>query len=52
MGELKPLEGKIWDNRYMAMEDGAANSDLEGTFFKVTSGRNLYPGLLIREIKF
>lgn len=52
VGELKPLEGKIWDNRYMAMEDGAANSDLEGTFFKVTSGRNLYPGLLIREIKF
>ena len=37
---------------YMAEEDGATNSELEGTYFKVTQGRNLYPGLLIREIKF
>lgn len=52
VGELKPVKDKIWDNRYMALEDGAHNSDLEGTYFKVTNGRNLYPGLLIREIKF
>ena len=52
VGEIKPIADKIWDNRYMALEDGAANSELEGTHFKVTSGRNLYPGLLIREIKF
>ncbi len=52
VGELKPIKDKIWDNRYMAMEDGAVNSDLGGTTFKVVSGRNLYPGLLIREIKF
>ena len=36
----------------MAFEDGAPNSDLGGTIFEVTSGKNLYPGLLIREIKF
>lgn len=52
VGELKPISDKIWDNRYMAEEDGATNSELEGTYFKVTQGRNLYPGLLIREIKF
>ncbi len=52
VGELKPVADKIWDNRYMAAEDGAVNSELEGTTFKVTHGKNLYPGLLIREIKF
>ena len=52
VGEIKPVKNKIWDNRYMALEDGAPNSELAGTTFKVTSGRNLYPGLLIREIKF
>lgn len=52
VGEIKPIKDKIWDNRYMAAEDGAQNAELEGTYFKVTSGRDLYPGLLIREIKF
>lgn len=52
VGEIKPVKNKIWDNRYMALEDGSPNSELGGTTFKVTSGRNLYPGLLIREIKF
>lgn len=52
VGEIKPIKDKIWDNRYMAAEDGAQNAELEGTYFKVTNGRNLYPGLLIREIKF
>lgn len=52
VGTLKPEPGMIWDNRYMAVEDGAENSDLNGTYFRVTSGRDLYPGLLIREIKF
>lgn len=52
VGEVKPVKDMIWDNRYMALEDGAPNSDLGGTTFKVTSGRNLYPGLLIREIEF
>lgn len=52
VGVLKPVKDKIWDNRYLALEDGAVNSDLEGTYFKVKKGKDLYPGLLIREIKF
>lgn len=52
VGVLKPVKGKIWDNRYLAYEDGAENSDLKGTYFKVKKGKDLYPGLLIREIKF
>lgn len=52
VGTLKPEPDMIWDNRYMAIEDGAENSDLNGTYFRVMSGRDLYPGLLIREIKF
>lgn len=52
VGVIKPVEDKIWDNRYMAFEDGAPNSDMKGTYFKVTNGHDLYPGLLIREIKF
>lgn len=52
VGVLKPVKGMIWDNRYLAFEDGAENSDLKGTYFKVKKGKDLYPGLLIREIKF
>ncbi|MBO5809792.1 MAG: hypothetical protein J6R17_09600 [Bacteroidales bacterium] len=52
VGEIKPVKDKIWDNRYMAFEDGAPNSELNGTTFKITNGKKLYPGLLIREIKF
>lgn len=52
VGVIKPVENKIWDNRYMAKEDGMENSDLEGTHFRVLSGGDIYPGLLIREIRF
>lgn len=53
VGEIEPISGKIWDNRYMALEDGSPNADLDGTYFKVIKGaRNIYPGLLIREIRF
>lgn len=52
VGLIEPVEDKIWDNRYMAMEDGAPNSELGATTFKVISGKNLYAGLLIREIEF
>lgn len=52
VGTLRPDPNRIWDNRYMAFEDGAENSDLSGTYFIVTNGHDLYPGLLIREIIF
>jgi len=41
----------IWDNRYMAKEEGAPGSELKYTTFKRISGRDFYPGMLIREIK-
>lgn len=48
---IVPEEGKIWDNRFMAAEEHAINANLTGTTFKKISGRNLYPGMLIRELK-
>lgn len=50
-GILKPIEDKIWDNRFMAVEEGAENSEFGYTTFKKVSGGNFYPGMLIREIK-
>ena len=51
VGIIKPISDKIWDNRYMAMEEKAANSHLTCTEFKKISGGDFYPGMLIREIK-
>lgn len=50
VGVIEPVAGQIWDNRYMAMEEKAAGSDLDATTFKKVSGGNFYPGMLIREI--
>lgn len=52
VGTIRPQADMIWDNRYMSVEEGAVNAELEGTTFIVESGRDLYPGLLIREIEF
>ena len=52
VGMLKPVSDKIWDNRYMAVEDSLPNANLGYTTFEITQGKDLYPGLLIREIKF
>lgn len=51
VGEIKPIPGMIWDNRYMAKEEGAVGAELGQTTFKKVSGRDFYPGMLIREIK-
>lgn len=51
VGIIKPVPGMIWDNRYMAAEEGAVGSELGFTTFKKVSGRDFYPGMLIREIK-
>lgn len=48
---IVPEEGKIWDNRFMAAQEQALNANLMATTFKKISGRNLYPGMLIRELK-
>ena len=49
-GIIKPT-GKIWDNRFMAVEEGAENATLGYTTFEKVSGGDFYPGMLIREIK-
>lgn len=51
VGEIRPVAGMIRDNRYMASEEGAAGAELKYTTFKKVSGRDFYPGMLIREIK-
>lgn len=52
VGLIKPVPGKIWDNRYMATEENALGSDLTATSFVKVSGRaEFLPGMLIREIK-
>lgn len=51
VGTVKPVAGKIWDNRYMADEDDSAESKLGATEFERVSGGGFFPGMLIREIK-
>ena len=51
VGVIKPVAGKIWDNRFMAVEEGAENATLGFTTFEKISGGDFYPGMLIREIK-
>ncbi len=50
-GVIRPVPGKIWDNRYMANEEEAVGSEFNATTFEVVSGMNFTPGMLIREIK-
>ena len=51
VGVIKPVAGKIWDNRFMAVEEGAENATLGFTTFEKVSGGDFYSGMLIREIK-
>ena len=46
---IKPIKNMIWDNRYMAKEEGAVGSDLNYTTFEKVSGGEVLPGMLIRE---
>lgn len=51
IGIIVPIQSLIWDNRYMAAEEQAFGANLGATTFKKISGGDLYPGMLIREIK-
>lgn len=51
VGEIKPIKGQIWDNRFMASFDKEEGSELKYTTFKKVSGKDFYPGMLIREIR-
>ncbi|MDR2890943.1 MAG: hypothetical protein LBV18_04995 [Alistipes sp.] len=66
VGVIAPVKGQIWDNRYMAAEEAAemeaqgventdeeakeGNVNLSATRFRKVSGRDFYPGLLVREM--
>lgn len=51
IGVIAPVEGKIWDNRYMAFEEGAIGSDLKVSTFKLKSGKMPEIGHFVRQIK-
>lgn len=51
VGVIAPVSNLIWDNRFMAVEEGANNATLGSTTFKKVSGSDFFPGMLIREIK-
>ncbi len=51
IGTIAPVKGKIWDNRYMALEEGAYGADFNATTFAVKSGSTPYEGLLVRQLK-
>ena len=49
---LNPIAGKIWDNRYMAVEEEAENAQLGFTTCKINNPKtDILPGMLVREIK-
>lgn len=51
VGIVRPVKGKIWDNRYMAKEENAEGAELGYTTFEKISGGTFYPGMLLKEIK-
>ena len=51
VGEVQAIDKKIWDNRFMAKEEKAEGAELGFTTFEKVSGKDFYPGMLIREIK-
>ena len=50
VGIIKPIENLIWDNRYMAAEEGAVGAELGCTTFQIVSGKDFNKGMSIREI--
>lgn len=50
VGEIAPVKNLIWDNRFMASEEGAVGSQLGYTTFRVVKGKDFSKGMLIRDI--
>lgn len=50
VGIIEPINNMIWDNRYMASEEGAIGANLGYTTFRAVSGKNFSRGMLIREL--
>lgn len=51
VGVIRPVKDKIWDNRFMAVEEKAENATLGFTTFEKVRGGDFYPGMLVREMK-
>ena len=51
VGIIQPVKGKIWDNRYLAVEEGFAGATFGATEFVKLSGGDFHIGMLIKEIK-
>lgn len=49
-GIIRPIKGRIKDNRYMVDTQESAGVLLEATEFEIVSGRDFTPGMLIREL--
>jgi hypothetical protein len=47
---IEPIPSLIWDNRYMATEEGAQGANLGFTTFRKVSGKNFSKGMLIKEM--
>ncbi len=47
---IKPVKNRIWDNRFMAVEEHAYGADFGATTFIKESGGEILPGHLIRQI--
>lgn len=50
VGVIQPVANLIWDNRFMAEEEGAQGATLGKTTFKVVSGKDFAKGMLIKEM--
>ena len=50
VGIIEPIDNLIWDNRFMAAEEGAEGTNLGYTTFRKVSGKDFAKGMLIREI--
>lgn len=51
VGIIRPVKGKIKDNRYMVTAEESKDALLDATQFEKVSGKDFYTGMLIREIK-
>lgn len=49
---VKPVKGKVWDNRYNAVLEEADGATLPYTTFKKVSGGEILPGMLLIEGKY
>lgn len=50
VGIIEPIANLIWDNRFMAEEEGAVGATLGYTTFRKVSGKDFAKGMLIREM--